>query len=90
MLVVLFEPPSRLFQARRSVPISWSLRSQVWFRKKKGRPLELVSAVLLFFLDAATDWIKVCLMRDATGESTLDAKEVFERAAAERVVVIKG
>ena len=29
-------------------------------------------------------------MRDATGESTLDAKEAFERAAAERGVVIKG
>ena len=29
-------------------------------------------------------------MRDATGESTLDAKEAFEPAAAERGVVIKG
>ena len=29
-------------------------------------------------------------MRDATGESTLDAREAFERAAVERGVVIKG
>ena len=29
-------------------------------------------------------------MRDATGESTLEAKEAFERAAAERGVPIKG
>ena len=29
-------------------------------------------------------------MQDATSESTLDTKEAFERAAAERGVVIKG
>ena len=91
MLVVLQETPSRLCQARRFALISWSLRNQVWFRKRKVRLLEHTSGVLLCtFVDAATDWIKVCLVRDAPGESTIDAKEAFERAAAERGVVIKG
>ena len=29
------------------------------------------------FVDYATHWVKVHLMQDATGEYTLEAKEVF-------------
>ena len=32
----------------------------------------------------------MCLIRDATGESTLEAKEASERACAKRGVVVKG
>ena len=58
--------------------------------QEKGSPTRACIWGATIFVDAATDWIKVCLMRDATGESTLDAKEVFERASPERGVVIKG
>ena len=59
--------------------------------QERGSPTRARIWGAAIFVDAATDWwIKVCLMRDATGKSILDAKKAFDRAAAERGVVIKG
>ena len=41
-------------------------------------------------MDTATDWLKVCLMQDASGDSTLEAKNAFERDAMTRGVSIQG
>ena len=41
------------------------------------------------FVDHATRWVKVHLMQDTTGESTLEAKEAFERDCMTRDVVPK-
>ena len=38
------------------------------------------------FVDYATKWVKVCLMEDASGDSTLEAKESFEHACSCRGV----
>ena len=65
-----------------------SLRSQVWFRKRPPTRARIQGATI--FVDAATDWFKVCLMQDETSKSTLEAKEAFECASAERGVIIKG
>ena len=37
------------------------------------------------FIDYASRWVNVQLMQDATGESTMDAKQAFEQASATRV-----
>ena len=42
------------------------------------------------FVDCATDWIKVCLMQDTSGDSTLEAKNAFERDAMARGIKVKG
>ena len=41
------------------------------------------------FVDHATKWVKVQLMRDTSGDSTLEAKQAFKNAAAVRGVKIK-
>ena len=41
------------------------------------------------FVDYASCWVKVHLMQDATGESTLEAKNAFERDCMNRNVVPK-
>ena len=41
------------------------------------------------FVDCATDWIKVCLMQDATGDAMFEAKNAFERNAMTRGIGIK-
>ena len=42
------------------------------------------------FVDHATDWTKVHLMQDASGDSTLEAKNAFERNCMLRNVVPRG
>ena len=58
--------------------------------QEKGSPTRARIWGATIFVDAATDWIKVCLMQDATGEPTLEAKEAFEPVSAERGVITKG
>ena len=41
------------------------------------------------FVDYASRWVKVHLMQDAMGESTLEAKNAFERDCMTRNVVLK-
>ena len=41
------------------------------------------------FVDYASRWVKVNLMQDATGDSTLKAKNAFERDCMTRNVVPK-
>ena len=41
------------------------------------------------FVDYASRWVKVHLMKDATGDSTLEAKNSFERDCMNRNVVPK-
>ena len=41
------------------------------------------------FVDYASHWVKVHLMQDATGDSTLEAKKAFERDCMTRNVVLK-
>ena len=41
------------------------------------------------FVDYASRWVKVNLMQDATGESTLEAKNAFEKDCMTRNVVPK-
>ena len=38
----------------------------------------------------STNWVKVHLMQDSTGDSTIEAKNAFEQDAATRGVHIKG
>ena len=56
----------------------------------KGSPTRARIWGATIFVDAATDWIKVCLMQDASGESTLEAKNAFERDSIERGVLVRG
>ena len=41
------------------------------------------------FVDYASRWVKVHIMQDATGESTLESKNAFERDCMTRNVVPK-
>ena len=43
-----------------------------------------------FFINCATDWIKVCLMQDTSGDSTIEARNVFEQDAMAIGIHIKG
>ena len=49
--------------------------------QEKGSPTQARIRGAIIFLDVATDWIKVCLMQDASGESTFEAKNAFDRDA---------
>ena len=57
--------------------------------QEKGHPTRARIWGATIFVDYATKWIKVHLMQDATLESTLQAKEVFESDALARGVKVK-
>ena len=58
-------------------------------------PQEKVSMTLsriwgaTIFVDYATCWVKVHIMQDTSGDSTLEAKEAFERDCMTQNVVLK-
>ena len=65
--------------------------AQPWLvPQEKGSPTQARIWGATIFVDTATDWLKVCLMQDASADSTLEAKNSFERDAMTRGVTIQG
>ena len=58
--------------------------------QEKGSPTRARIWGATIFVDMSTNWVKVHLMQDATGDSTIEANNAFEQDAATRGVQIKG
>ena len=58
--------------------------------QEKGSPTRARIWGATTFVDGATDYIKVHLMQDASGDSTIEAKHSFEHEAMSRGISIRG
>ena len=56
--------------------------------QEKGSPTRADTWGSAILVDAATEWIKICLMQDSSDDSTLEAKNAFERDAMSRRVSV--